>query len=182
MSLPIPHLRKLFLFASLSAADLCLTWWLLERSGGDVYEGNPVAQWCLAHYGWAGLAAFKAAVVALVGTLALVITRSRPRLAGRVLAFACATVGLVVLYSCCLASPAGAAFLSRMDEKRQALLEPGSGPESVGRRDSPFAREEMRVRRRLMLPDTDDVRESAGGPVPTQTVYPPSTVNTAPVQ
>src|SRR5205085_2430927 len=53
------------LFVVLSAADLGLTWWLLERSGG-AYEANPLARWWLLRCGWLGLAALEAGQVMLV--------------------------------------------------------------------------------------------------------------------
>lgn len=92
--------RGISLFALLSVADLALTWRLLLDSGGDVYEGNPVARRLLAAYGWAGLVAFKAALVLLTAALCLAIARRRPRTAGRLLAFACAIVAAVVVYGC----------------------------------------------------------------------------------
>jgi hypothetical protein len=96
------HSWKLALFTLLSLADLSLTWYLLRHSDGAIYEGNPVARQFLDTYGWAGLAAFKAAAVLLCAGVCLTIARRRPRTAGRVLAFGCATLTGVVLYSCCL--------------------------------------------------------------------------------
>src|SRR5262249_41553021 len=55
----IPHCRKLLLFLLLSLTDLWLTWFLVQRSDGAVYEGNPVAAWWLSRYGLPGLALFK---------------------------------------------------------------------------------------------------------------------------
>jgi hypothetical protein len=95
----LTHPRKLALFAALSLADLALTWLLLERSGGRAYESNPVAAWWLLSFGWAGLAGFKFAVAGVVAGLALVVSRSRPRAGGRVLAFGCSALLAVVLYS-----------------------------------------------------------------------------------
>jgi hypothetical protein len=97
------HPGKLSLFAVLSGADLFLTWRLLEHSNGWLYESNPVAAWCLVHFGWLGLTAFKTVGVLLVAGLALVISRSQPRTGGRVLGFACSVPALVVLYSTALA-------------------------------------------------------------------------------
>jgi hypothetical protein len=95
----LPHPRKLALFAALSLADLALTWHLLHRPGGGAYESNPVAAWWLARFGWAGLVGFKAGVVLLVAAVSLVVSRHRPRAAGRVLAFGCSALLAVVLYS-----------------------------------------------------------------------------------
>jgi hypothetical protein len=95
----LPHPRKLALFAALCLADLALTWHLLHRPGAGAYESNPVAAWWLARFGWAGLAGFKLSLVLLVAALSLVVSRRRPRAAGRVLAFGCSALLAVVLYS-----------------------------------------------------------------------------------
>jgi hypothetical protein len=87
------------LFALLSGLDFLLTWYLLGRPDGAAYESNPLAAWLLARGGWPGLAAFKAATVLLVGGLGLLIYRHRPRAGHRVLAFGCAALAAVVLYS-----------------------------------------------------------------------------------
>jgi hypothetical protein len=91
--------RKLALFALLSLTDLALTWHLLRTGGGAVYESNPVAAWWLGHYGWAGLAGFKAAMVAVAAGLGVLIFFRRPRAGHRVLTFGCAALAAVVLYS-----------------------------------------------------------------------------------
>jgi hypothetical protein len=98
----LPHPRKLLLFLLLSLSDLGLTWLLLERSGGVIYEGNPVADWWLHRYGWAGLAAFKVLTVLVVVGLTAVVSRSRPSSGGLILSVACAVLALVVGYSCYL--------------------------------------------------------------------------------
>lgn len=95
----LPHGRKLLFFAALNAADLALTWWIVERGGGRAYESNPVASWCLTAFGWPGLAGFKVAVVALVTALAVTVSRQHPRAGGHVLAFGCCAVLAVVVYS-----------------------------------------------------------------------------------
>jgi hypothetical protein len=107
---------KQALFALLSGADLALTCWLLERSGGQVFEANPVAGWWLARAGWAGLAGFKAAVVLLVLLLAAVIFRQRPRAADRLLGFGCAGLALVVLYSSALCRSPSAATVQDVND------------------------------------------------------------------
>jgi hypothetical protein len=104
------HPRRLFLFLLLSLSDLSLTWLLVERGGGAVYEGNPVAGWWLSSYGWAGLAAFKALTVLVVVGLTALVSRTRPRSGGLILSVACSVLALVVGYSCYLAGGgAGAA-------------------------------------------------------------------------
>ncbi len=122
--------RKLVLFALLSATDFGLTWHLLRSGSGAVYEGNPVAAWWLGHYGWLGLAAFKAAMMTLAAGLGVLIFLRRPATGNRVLAFACAALGAVVLYSGYLCndlrrSPAGvdADEAARMEESGQRLDE-----------------------------------------------------------
>src|SRR5438552_959845 len=96
------HSGKLLVFAALSFADFMLTAHLLQRNGGHVYEGNPIASAWLNSYGWAGLAMFKSLMVLLVVGLCLVISRHRPRVGGRVLQLGCFVTGGVVLYSCFL--------------------------------------------------------------------------------
>ena len=98
----ISHPRKLLLFLLLSLSDLGLTWLLVERGGGVVYESNPVADWWLWHYGWAGLGAFKVLTVVVVVGLTAVVSRFRPRSGGLILAVACSALALVVGYSCYL--------------------------------------------------------------------------------
>ena len=93
------HSRKLMLFVCLSLVDLVLTWHLLSHGDGQVYEGNPLARWWLAHYGWQGLTLFKVALALLVVGLTLVIAQKRPRAAGRVLVLSCGILLAVVLYS-----------------------------------------------------------------------------------
>jgi hypothetical protein len=93
------HSYQAGLFALLSGADLVLTCHLLHLGGGEVYEANWLAGWVLARYGVAGLAAFKGAVVLVVGLLAGVVALSRPRAARGLTTFGCAAVGGVVLYS-----------------------------------------------------------------------------------
>ena len=61
--------RKLLLFAALGVLDFALTWHLLRAGGGAVREGNFVAAWWLSHFGWLGLAAFKAATMSLAAGL-----------------------------------------------------------------------------------------------------------------
>jgi len=89
-------------FVFLSLIDLASTWWLLERSGRVVCEGNPVADWWLSHYGWPGLAGFKASMVLLVIIVTTIISRQRPRVASRTLQFACAALVLVMIHSVAL--------------------------------------------------------------------------------
>jgi hypothetical protein len=120
MKTPRSHPRKFALFAALGLTDLVLTCYLLRATSGWVYESNPVAQWWLVRWGWAGLVGFKLAVMLLVMTAIGLIARYRPRTAGHVLAFACGATLLVIGYSCTLLGTArcrGQA-LTREDELR----------------------------------------------------------------
>lgn len=96
-------LRKYVLFALLSLMDLVLTWWLLTRFQGKVYESNPIAAWWLENLGWLGLAAFKAACVLTFLVLVALIWRHRPRVGTHLLHLGCAILVLVVGYSTSLA-------------------------------------------------------------------------------
>ena len=89
-------------FLGLSLADLHLTWRLFEVEGLGAAERNPVADWVLTNYGWAGIACLKLSTVLLVGVLAAAICRARPRTCTRLLTGCCAILGGVVAYSALL--------------------------------------------------------------------------------
>jgi hypothetical protein len=93
------HYRKLLVFGILSVLDLLLTWRLVQASGGQIYESNPVASAWLSTYGWQGLIVFKASMVMLIGLVVLLISLHRPDYGGRILVFACSVTAAVVLYS-----------------------------------------------------------------------------------
>lgn len=93
---------NVLVFTTLSLTDLLLTWWLIERSGRLIQEGNPLADWCLSSYGWSGLAGFKIGMVGLVILLTHVIARKQPAAAKQLLRFACVLLTLVVCYSAVL--------------------------------------------------------------------------------
>jgi hypothetical protein len=95
--------HQLVLFVLLSLADFALTWALIEHQGEGIYEGNPVARWWLAAYGWPGLFIFKAAAVSAAVGLAVIIARHRPRLGDHVLHFGCAALAATLVYSGTLA-------------------------------------------------------------------------------
>jgi hypothetical protein len=122
MKMPRSLLGKFTLFAVLGLTDLVLTCYLLRTVPGWIYESNPVAQWWLVRWGWAGLAGFKLAVMLLVMIAVSLIARYRPRTAGHVLSFACAATALVVGYSCTLLGSTRvrcpAQLLTREDEVR----------------------------------------------------------------
>jgi hypothetical protein len=91
---------KLLAFAGLSVADLVLTWTLLQLNGGNIYEGNPIANAWLAQYGWRGLILFKLMAVLLFSSASLVVFYYRPGgKATRVIDLGCCLLGVVVLYS-----------------------------------------------------------------------------------
>lgn len=86
-------------FLALSVADLGLTYLLVEGTGGEVYEANPVAApWLVAH-GWAGLAWFKAGAVLAVAGAACLLVRRRPPLGAAVAVAACLAVAAVDWHS-----------------------------------------------------------------------------------
>jgi hypothetical protein len=85
--------------AALSVADWTLTWALINDSDGQVSEGNPVAAWCLARYGWSGLALFKTACTATFAGAVVPLACRRPRTGARVVTLAILTLGLVNAYS-----------------------------------------------------------------------------------
>jgi hypothetical protein len=118
MKMPRSLLGKFALFAVLGLTDLALTYYLLRTAPGQVYESNPVAQWWLTRWGWAGLAGFKLAIVLLVLMAVNLIALYRPRTAGYVLSFACGVTALVVGYSCTLLGTERAQWqpLTREDE------------------------------------------------------------------
>jgi hypothetical protein len=106
-----PHrslLGRYALFASLGLADLGLTWHLLGSAAGRVYESNPLAHWALACWGWTGLVAFKAALMALALAAVAALAHTRRRVAANVLSFSCLATALVVGYSCTLLGTAPA--------------------------------------------------------------------------
>ena len=106
-------------FATVSAADLILTWVLLNE--GAAMEANPLASKILARFGWWGLGLFKAGGVAVVLALVFAISRKSRPAARRLLLFACSIVVLVVAYSSCLFAQVEAAsnrVLTKQNERR----------------------------------------------------------------
>jgi hypothetical protein len=126
---------QLSLFAALTAADLLLTWRLLTVGLNSVYESNPLAAWCLVHFGWAGLVLFKLGTALTTGGSAVAISSRRPRAGCGVLAFGSAILSGVVLYSSVLlgiarelgddvrASQSAEAVEQRVEENRAAVAE-----------------------------------------------------------
>jgi hypothetical protein len=94
---PTPFPRwKLVAFVFLNACDLLLTYVLISRSRGTVYESNPLADQWLRHNGWIGLALFKLASVLVVAGLAAWVYRLRPQMAHDLVAIACGCVVVAV--------------------------------------------------------------------------------------
>ncbi len=89
----------------LQAADFCLTWALLASGiRGDVYEANPLANYILTRYGWAGLASFKSVCSMVALGAILLISRHRAVAGSRLLVVLCLVMGGVVGYSGALLS------------------------------------------------------------------------------
>jgi hypothetical protein len=121
-------------FVGLSLADLYLTWRLIRQDDGRLLESNPAAGWWLATYGWGGMTAFKGGVVVLVGVLAGVIARRRPRAGELLLVYGCGAQSAVVVYSL---------FLCWIGEEQAAnptpevYWPPAGNPEPGPRSDAP---------------------------------------------
>jgi hypothetical protein len=94
--------KALGVFASLNAVDLLLTWALFQCGEGTIYESNPVAQSCLAAYGWVGVAIFKTTTTGIAGCSLMLVSLHRPRIGHLALTLGCALIGAVALYSYCL--------------------------------------------------------------------------------
>jgi Domain of unknown function (DUF5658) len=118
------HIAKLTLFNLLSGADLLLTWRLIRRGQGIVYECNPIASAWLSSFGWAGLVAFKLAMMATIGFLAILISVRHPKVSGRILLFGCLVTAAVVIYSCYLTHLIGVEFADIWDDDTRALISP----------------------------------------------------------
>jgi uncharacterized membrane protein YhaH (DUF805 family) len=93
------RLTLLSIFVILSILDFAFTMFLVQGSGGVIYESNPIANWFLQHLGWIGLAGFKLSLVAFVAWAALMVSRWRPRLSLGVLSLGCVVMMPVVGYS-----------------------------------------------------------------------------------
>jgi len=93
------HSGKFILYSVLSLADLVLTFFLLTRGGGHIYESNPIANAWLSSFGWCGLIVYKALTMGVLAGTLFFLSMYRTQLAGRVLVFACLALSLVVGYS-----------------------------------------------------------------------------------
>ncbi|MFO0849341.1 MAG: hypothetical protein U0871_12425 [Gemmataceae bacterium] len=113
----------LAVFAALSATDFMQTFALVETTGGRVVEGNPVAAEWLDRYGWAGLAAFKAASVLVVCGVIFLLARHRPPAGALVTAVGCLALISVTTYSHNLLASTPPA-----DEVDLVAVCPGCGP------------------------------------------------------
>jgi hypothetical protein len=114
-------------FMLLSAVDFALTKWLVQDSGHEAYESNPVAQWWLTQFGWHGLAGYKISNVLIVIGMSRIVSAKRPQLSRQILGFACAATGVVVVYSATIGLNATAPdeetaeeMRCRQEENRQA--------------------------------------------------------------
>lgn len=86
------------LFVVLNITDWMLTFALL-RIEPTATESNPVAAVCLKRYGWDGLAIYKACAMVVFLSAVILIARRRPKVAGRVLVFACSALLAVTVYT-----------------------------------------------------------------------------------
>ena len=71
------------LFVALSAADLFMTYRLLQH--GRFFEANPLARWVFDRWNIAGMTAFKFALVGFIIILCETIERHRPRVGRAIL-------------------------------------------------------------------------------------------------
>jgi hypothetical protein len=124
----------LLAFALLGAADLLLTWRLIHRGDGRVFESNPVAGWWLANHGWGGMVAFKGGAILLLGVLACLLAWKRPRTGEFVLVFGCGAQSAVVFYSVLLMC-----FVEDSPPEPGNEILWGSGPGDGSRRGLPWA-------------------------------------------
>src|SRR5689334_6793634 len=81
----------------LASLDWALTLRLVED--GLAYEANPLAAAVLADWGWAGLAAFKSALVGVFLGVGIFVWQRRPRTGALLLGFGCTVSSIVVGYS-----------------------------------------------------------------------------------
>lgn len=88
------------LFVLVNLMDIVMTSLLLNT--GQFIESNPIANYVLDQWGFAGVTAFKLIVVAGVMLIANVIAIRRVRTSRRLLYFGTAAVSCVVTYSCVL--------------------------------------------------------------------------------
>jgi hypothetical protein len=89
----------LVLFGLLSCLDMCLTFLVILRSGGQIQEGNPVAREWLLAFGWPGLVIFKIGTMVVAMTTVILISRRRPTTALMVVILCCMILAWVVKYS-----------------------------------------------------------------------------------
>lgn len=88
------------LFVIVNLMDIVMTSLLLNT--GQFIETNPIANFVLAEWGFAGVTVFKLSVVAMVMLIANIIAVSRIRTSRMLLHFGTLIVGGVVTYSCVL--------------------------------------------------------------------------------
>jgi hypothetical protein len=83
-------------FTIVSIADLFLTWWLLDAK----YEGNPIAAWIWATFGFYGVIIYKVIAVTLILLVPLILVKNkRPHLAEIILQIAIIlTTGVCFLF------------------------------------------------------------------------------------
>lgn len=85
------------LFVLVNVMDIVMTSLLLNT--GQFIESNPIANYVLSEWGFAGVTAFKLIVVSMVMLIANIIAVRRIRTSRRLLHFGTLVVGGVVAYS-----------------------------------------------------------------------------------
>jgi hypothetical protein len=129
----------LALFVALSACDFALTYLLVEGSGGEVYEANPVAAPWLADHGWMGLAAFKlTAVLVVIGAVGL-IARRKPAIGVAVACAACLATAVVNLHSHRLLAAAETSAVDTEQDERLLAADLARPAPTLARQRLPLA-------------------------------------------
>jgi hypothetical protein len=94
---------------------------LFEEEGFLAIEVNPVANWLLEEFGWAGMAALKFGTMLTVLGLVRLIAHWRPQASFRILTFGCLLVGGVVVYSALLLGAPQLVSRASSQEERAGL-------------------------------------------------------------
>ncbi len=95
-------------FVFVSALDIFATYVLLRD--GNFVESNPIAQFFFNGWGIKGMIYFKLGMVALICTIAHVVSLQKPLWSQRLLQFATIVVAIVVAYSVLLLVRHGQSF------------------------------------------------------------------------
>ena len=93
------HPQETLILVVVSALDVIMTYYLLNRDEGGFTESNPIAKYFLDRWGMAGMAYFKASMTLLVCTITQIVARKNSVLAQQVLGLATLIIVAVVIYS-----------------------------------------------------------------------------------